>query len=221
MTDMKKALAAINQRDNSKLQSGYVSRIKGTGLEKPAMVMGYSEQVKDGDKTYTVTVKNYVWKKGFIVPVGPYRKQDHETMIFIKDNSTGKTNAITYSHHERVYWSNVKQGKDGDYSVKMPTSWHTPILESGTYEKKAFGGRKGHIGRATVEYTKGAQKFAEWTQKLRRHGSQELPEIVAAVPINMKNRTYHDVKTAFTHPSELYNSIESLGAKPDSRYGKK
>lgn len=147
MANITKALREIDQRDNSKLQSGYVSRIKGTGLEKPVMVMGYSEQVKDGDKTYTVTVKNYVWKKGFIVPVGPYRKQDHETMIFIKDNATGKTNAITYSHHERVYWSNVKQDKNGNYSVKMPTSWHTPILESGTYEKKSFGGRKNHIGR--------------------------------------------------------------------------
>ncbi len=60
MADMKKALAAINQRDNARLQSGYVSKIKGTGLERPEMVMGYSEQVKDGDRSYTVTVKNYV-----------------------------------------------------------------------------------------------------------------------------------------------------------------
>ncbi|MBI4176807.1 MAG: hypothetical protein HY516_00405 [Candidatus Aenigmarchaeota archaeon] len=224
---------AINRRDNARNQSGYGSKIKGRGIDKPAMVMEYTENVRDGNTDYTVTVKNYVWQKGFRIPVGQYAKPDHEAMIFITNNATGRTHALTYSHNERVYWKNVKPGKDGKYEVRMPTSWHTPTLAKGTYEKVSWdGSEKGikkftsHIdpreGRATLWYTKGAQKFAEMTQKILRHAGQELPETVMAVPINPekpsafykgKNTLTSDVRTAFTRPSELYQRMESSGSK--------
>ncbi|MBI3412606.1 MAG: hypothetical protein HY051_00810 [Candidatus Aenigmarchaeota archaeon] len=100
---------AINQRDNARKQSGYASRINGRGIDKPIMVTEYTDRIRDNGTDYKVTVKNYVWKKGFRVPVGPYAKPDHEAMIFITDSATGRTHAITYSHNERVYWNGKHQ----------------------------------------------------------------------------------------------------------------
>ncbi len=149
-------------------------------------------------------------------------------MIFITNNATGRTHAITYAHNEKIYWQNVKPGKGGKYEVSMPTSWHTPMLKEGTYEKMTWGGKKRGIasldpreGRVNILYTRAAQKFANATQKLLRHTGQELPEVITALPINpekptaifgYKNTHTADVKTAFTKPSELYNKVESLGS---------
>ncbi|MBI3412607.1 MAG: hypothetical protein HY051_00815 [Candidatus Aenigmarchaeota archaeon] len=75
-------------------------------------------------------------------------------------------------------------------------------------------------GRATVWYTKAAQRFADATQKIIRHNDQELPEVVAALPVNFENSSFYnqknylnqDVKAAFTRPSELYQRVEALEA---------
>ena len=219
-----KDFEAINQRDNAREQSGYTSRIKARGLEKPTMVLEYTGKIRDGDTTYTVTTKNYTWKKGFLIPAGPYAKQDNEAMIFVTNDKTGKTNAITYSHSGPVYWKNVAPGKGGEFEATMPTSWHTTILKPGSYEKVSWAGKKMGIGHATLWYTKGAQKLADVTQRILKHASQEMPEAIAGVPWDPRPIRYNhgkqsvgsiaeDVKTAFTRPSELWDKVEKIGKR--------
>ncbi len=44
-----KDFEAISQRDNDRRQSGYVSKIKARGIDKPIMVTEYTENVQDGN----------------------------------------------------------------------------------------------------------------------------------------------------------------------------
>ncbi len=204
----------------------YTGRIKATGLIKPMYGTEYTEQIKDGGSIYTVTVKNFVWKRGFRVSVGEYKKPDTDPVILITNNETGRTNALTYSHNERVYWKNVRPDKNGHFHIQTPTSWHTTIFKDGTYEKSQWmGTSKGpksltaKEGRSTLAYTKLAQRFADKTQWLMRHSDQNATEIATAVPFyakgtssfyNNKNYQNSDIKDAFTRPAELYSRIEAL-----------